>query len=334
MGRNTNMSLRKAYIELQRAPFGMRYNCLSAFTIGFCLRWVLEKNCQWTNGQMNYTLDDVTLAEIIDATVSGKTDKEKFICRLSKEDLAFAQKAVCMFGMPKTENSTPIETLRVIASNVEENSFKVPLWVLAEYIRTTTPEHENIAAIFDKLCIALRISSKGNTDERTAAIFDIGAELLKNAAIIDTASKYTKADVYITAFRQYVDRCKPTLLTLAERVEDHSHAYCDLILNKAAPVSGWLWNKLDISALIEQVECMYRIIEIAREFLNITGYISYEEAIVRLKDKITSAGFPYTLAGERYPVVEALAKELRGEQDSQMLLENLQNSKSILTPLY
>ncbi|MCC8015067.1 MAG: hypothetical protein LIO87_07710 [Eubacterium sp.] len=334
VGNNTNFSLRKVYIELQRAPFGLRYNCLSAFTLGFCLSWILDKNCQWTNGQMNYPLDEETLAEIIEKTVSLKNDKEKFICRLSKEDRIFAKKAACMFGLHEIENSTPLETLRVISSNVEENSCKVPLWVLAEYIRSTKPEHENIASVLDKLCIAFRISSKGKTEERSAATFDIGAELLKNDEIIDIAAKYTKSDVYITAFQRYIDSCRPELMKLAENIGDRSHEYCSLILEKAAPVSGWLWNKSDISGLIDLVECMYRVVEKVRRLLNITGYITYEDVLVRLKKKMEGTGFPYAFVGEKYPVVEAIAEELKSEQDAQKLLECIQNSENDLSLLY
>ena len=43
VGKNADMSLRKVFIDLKRAPYGMRMNCLSAFTIGFCLSWILEK---------------------------------------------------------------------------------------------------------------------------------------------------------------------------------------------------------------------------------------------------------------------------------------------------
>lgn len=333
-GRGTNFSIRKAYIELQRAPYGMRYNCLSAFTLGLCMRWVLQNNCQWTNGQLSQTLDEETLAEIIEATVSGKTDKEKFICRLSKEDKAFAQRAVCMFGLPQGDELMPMETLRQIAANVEANSYKVPLWVLAEYIRQIAPEEQNMADILDKLCIALRISSKGNTEERSAAITEIGAEILKCPDIIGAVAKYTKPDVYITAFQQYVDKADASLMELASKVEDYSHVYCDMILGKAATTAGWLWNKFDISALIEQVNYSYRMMELARSFLRLTGYASYEDILVRLSDKLANSGLPYAFVEEKYSPVAQLINELQGGRDARKLYEALHDSFSIMNTLY
>lgn len=334
VGRNTNFSLRKVFIELKRAPYGMRYNCLSAFSLGFCLRWVLKKNCQWTNGQINHALDEETLAEIIDVTVAEKTDKEKFICRLSKEERTFARKAGCMFGMAEREDSTTIETLNAISSNVEANSYNVPLWIIPEYIRIEHPEHENVAAVFENLCKALRISSKGNTDERSVVISDIGKELLQNEDIIDTARLYTTKDVYTRAFRKYVDTNSPQLVSLAEKVGDKTHAYCTIILEMSAPSSGWLWNKFDISSTIENVEVMYHIIAIAQEFLKISGYLPYDDAISRLRDKLKNAGIPYELAKEKFPDVGLFIRELFSGQNIRNLYESFKRSRETLELLY
>lgn len=333
-GRGANFSVRKAYIELQRAPYGMRYNNLSAFTLGLCLRWVLQKNCQWTNGQITQPLDEETLAEIIEATVSGKTNKEKYICRLSKEDRAFAQKAGCMFRLDQGDEFTPLETLIQIARSVEENSYRAPLWVLGDYIRQTAPEEENAADILDKLCTALTISSKGDVGERSAAVTEIGTELLNHPDVIDMVAKYTKSDVYITAFRQYVDKADPSLGELALEVEDSSHAYIDMILNKAAPTAGWLWNRRDITALINEVKDSCRMMKLARGFLKLSGYVSYEEVLKRLSDRFVNSGLPYALVGGKYPSVARLLNELNGDRDAGKLCEALQDSIGVIEPLY
>lgn len=334
VARGTNLSLRKVYIELKRAPYGMRYNCLSAFTLGFCLSWVLDKNCQWTNGQLNYPLDEDTLAEIIEATVSEKTEKEKFVCRLSKEDKAFAEKACCMFGMDKVEDSTPITTLGLISNRVETTSNKVPLWVLADYIRTKNPEHENVATLLDTLCTALKTSSKGNTEGRTAAIGEIGSAIINTPEIIAIANEYTQPANYVLAFRQYVDKADPNLAILAEKIEDQSHEYCDLILEKARGTSGWLWNQSDISALIEQVNCTYRAMGLVYTFLNINGHTTYNELMNRLVGKMCGSGFPYSIVGTRYPSVETLARELMGDKKPETILTAFQESIDILDSLY
>jgi hypothetical protein len=91
------LSVRKVYIELQRAPFGMRYNALSAFVLGIVLRDILNKNYQWTNEQLTKPLDADALAEIIEAVIKNDGNEhmrgEKTICRLSKEEKTFVEKA-------------------------------------------------------------------------------------------------------------------------------------------------------------------------------------------------------------------------------------------------
>ena len=334
VGKGTTFSVRKAYIELQRAPFGLRYNCLSAFSLGFCLRWLLSTNAQWTNGQMQKELDDTTLAEIIEATVSEKTDKEKMICRHSKEAKCFAQKAGLLFGLPQSETMDPTETLRQIANKVENTSCKVPLWIMADYIRNLSPENENAAAILDKICIALRISSKGKTEDRSSAINDIGAELNNTPEIINIVATHTKQDEYITAFRQYVDYAAPEIIGLAEKVEDLSHAYCDMILEKAAPVAGWLWNKSDITSVIEEAIFSYKFMEKARSFLSLSGFTQFDDIVERILVKLDSLGLPYSIVSDKYPGISVLINELTGKKEPKKLYQFLDGCIINLKELY
>lgn len=334
VGKGGQLSLRKAYLELRRAPYGMRYNGLSAFTLGFCTRWLLEKNCQWTNGQLNRPLDDETLAEIIEATVSEKTGNEKWICRLSKEDKTFAERAGELFGLPPAVGATPNDTLRAISGRVEETSCRVPLWVLAHYIRAVHPEHEPAAIVIDALCTALKISSKGNKEEFNAAISDVGGALLRHSDLIATVASYTKESVYISAFRHYVDSANPELASLAVRVEDLSHGYCDMILNQAVSTTGWLWNPLDISALIAAVHDAYRFMELARRFLGLAGYASYGEILSLLERKMATAGFPLAMVGEKYPAIAKLIEMLQGDRNAHTLLEAMEDGAAVLDALY
>ncbi|MCC8135995.1 MAG: hypothetical protein LIO40_04890, partial [Ruminococcus sp.] len=234
VGRGTELSLRKVYIELQRAPYGLRYNCLSAFTLGFCSAWMIRKNCQWTNGQLTCPLDEETLAEIIESTVSDKTAKEKLICRLSKEDLTFAKYIGCMVGMPPLEtNPKPLHTLELGSIKIQNTSMKVPLWILAEYIEKNNPQHKNAANVLNNLCTALRISSKGNSEEKTGAIAEIGRKIVEEPEIIEIVSRYTTRETYVRAFQIYVDSVKPKLRALAEKIGEQCHQYCDAILDDA-----------------------------------------------------------------------------------------------------
>ena len=334
VGKGTDFSMRKAWIDLKRAPFGMRYNCLSAFVLGFCSSWMISKNCQWTNKQLTLPLDEDTLAEIIESTVSEKTDKEKFICKLSKEDKAFAKNVTAMFGRSSIDDSTPLRTLEVVSSEVETSSMKVPLWILADYIRNEHPEHSKAADILDKLCIALKISSKGNNTEKAQSITEIGREILKDNEIVSIVASYTKSSTYIQAFQSYVDKVDPELRKLAETVEDQSHQYCEMILADTAQTSGWLWNKSDISALVEKVHQRYQFMALARDFLRVTGYSQYNDIVNRLDDKIGNLGVPYAFIEGKYPPAARLIKELNGSRDVYQMLDSFKDSKDSMNALY
>ena len=334
VGNGNNFSVRKAYIELQRAPFGMRYNCLSAFTLGFCLKWVLKNGVQWTNEQIQKTLDEDTLAEIIEQTVSGKTDKEKLICRLSKEAKSFAAKAGLMFGLPQIDNTDPNETLRSIAARVEADSMKVPLWILADYIRNESPSNEVAATVLDKLCVTLRISSKGSTTDKAVAISEIGHILLEDSSVIDVVKSYSKPEIYMRAFYSYVDSVNPELKEIAKNVEDLGHAYCKMILEKTARVSGWLWNKADISSVIEQVFYSYKVISLGRTLLKLSGYASYEEILTRLIQKTKKLGLPYSVISDRYTGIAEILDGLTNGKEPKSLYKSIQDSYSEFEGLY
>ena len=89
----------------------------------------------------------------------------RLICRLSKEDKYFARYVSCMFGLTEMEGSTPLKALESVAIEVQATSVKVPLWILADYIRDEYPQHEDAANVLDKICVAIKISSKGNNEE-------------------------------------------------------------------------------------------------------------------------------------------------------------------------
>lgn len=334
VGRGTDFSMRKAWIDLKRAPFGMRYNCLSAFVLGFCSSWMISRNCQWTNKQMTLPLDEDTLAEIIESTVSEKTDKEKFICKLSKEDKAFAKNVTAMFGLLPAEDSTPLQTLEVVSSKVERSSMKVPLWVLADYIRDEYPEHDKAADVLDKLCVALKISSKGNNTEKAESIAEIGRTILEDSEIVSIVALYTKSSTYIQAFQSYIDKADPELSKLAGMVEDQSYQYCDMILADTAKTSGWLWNKSDISATVEKAHQRYQFMAVARKFLRVTGYTPYDDIISRLGDKISNLGVPYAIIEGKYPPVARFIRELSGSKDAYQLLNSFLEGEDHLNALY
>jgi len=292
--KGTNLSIRDVYIELQRAPYGMKCNVLSAFSLGFALRHILDKGYQWDNLQKTGALDADTLVEIIETIVrdDGKNimKSEKYVCRLSPKEKAFVEKAQKMFGMSSAIVDARVEDVLLrIQNHIERISERVPLWILPEYIRSVgEPSADIIANVLNNICLAGSTSSKsGKTEDRTNAIKDVGQFILENDNLIDTVAGYIKSDNFVTAFQIYVDKNTPTLASLAQSVGDVSHDYCQAILDKTAETAGLLWKPADISAEIDETIQEYEIIKILKPIIGFPDFMSYKNVIDTLINAVT-----------------------------------------------
>lgn len=293
VGRGGQQSIRVIYIELKRAPYGLRYNALSAFVLGYCLRNILAKNYRWTNGQISNDLDIDTLAEIIETVVKDDGankigNKEKEICRLSKEEKAFIMSVPVMFGAIPIPNATVESVLNQIQNKVETESAKVPLWVLPEYVHSTNdPKAERIESILTDICTAFTTSSKGKVDDRVNAVKNTGTIILGDHNIVKDIVGYIKKENFIQAFDLYVDRVNPQLSLLAKQIGDLSHGYCRAILDRCQETAGWLWKQADITREIDDMLCEYEIIALAKPLLNYTEFREYKSVFNALKTAVT-----------------------------------------------
>lgn len=292
VGRGGQFSLRTAYIELQRAPYGLRYNALTAFTLGYCLGDVLKKNYQWTNGQLTKPLDVDTLAEIVEMVVKDDGGNnlgvnEKLICRLSKEERTFIKLAPEIFGIGAVADATIPTVLGQIQTEVEKKTARVPLWVLPELIHAENdPKADAIETVLEDICTAFTTSNKGNVEERNNAIKDAGKIFGDDPEIVNTIANYIKRENFLRSFEIYIDRVAPELARLAVSIGDVSHGYCTAILQKCQEAAGWLWKQADISEEIADISCEYEIIQLAKSMCGFTGFAEYKEVFSTLQKAI------------------------------------------------
>lgn len=315
VGANTTCSVRKIYIELQRAPYGLRCVPYSAFVLGFVLKgWLTKKpSLQWTNGQITKRLDADTLAEIIESVVkddgANKIKDEKLICRLSKEEKAFVEQSSEMFGIIESNPDGTVEAaLETVQRRIEQISGRVPLWVLPDYITAQAdPQAEILGQIIQNFCSASIISSRGKIEERTNYIKEIGKVLLETDGLAKAFSVYIKRDVFNAAFQEWVEKTEPELLDLAESVGDHVKQYCQTVKDKFVKTAGWLWNAHDVENVIAEVLCEYRVVYELQPLLNCEGYVPFKDAIQQLKDVVFKENkIPKTMVVRKYPALEAL----------------------------
>lgn len=341
ISKGTNLSVRKVYIELQRAPFGMKYNALSAFVLGMALRHILDKGYQWDNLKHTGALDADALAGIIESVVKDdgqdRIKDEKLICRLSREAKAFVENAPKMFGITDITVDARIEdVLKKIQDSVEKVSERVPLWLLPEYIRSQNDTSaEIIAEVLDNVCSAFAISSKGNTDDRTNAINNVGRLILDNANLVDTVAGYIKPENFLMAFQKYVDKTAPALVALAHEIGDVSHGYCRAILDKATETAGWLWNKLDISNETDKTTLEYKIIKLVMSIANISQFVSYKMVLEILRDFVTVKNkLPQTFIGAAVPSISVLLSSIADNGATNDILNSLEQNICIVKELF
>ncbi len=338
--RGGQFSLRTAYIELQRAPYGLRYNALTAFVLGYCLGDILEKNYQWTNGQLTKPLDVDTLAEIIEAVVKDDGAnklgvKEKYICRLSKEERTFIKKVPEIFGIAPIVDATIPTVLSQIQTEVEKKSSRVPLWVLPELIRSESdPNADLIEKVITDICTAFTTSNKGNVQERSNAVKEVGEILENTPEVGGVLANYIKKENFLRSFELYIDRVAPELAQLAVSIGDISHGYCSAILQKCQETAGWLWKEADISEEIAEISCEYEIIRLAKSMCGYTGFVEYKDVYSTLKKAVVNNHLSQQIIESAHPELVGFLAGIQTGQNRLDIKNALERNSSAIKSLF
>ena len=328
-------SIRKIFLDIQRAPFGLLAVPYTAFVLGFVMKeWLNNprQQLQWTNGSLSDKLDNESLAEMIDMAIKSLGDtfkNEKEICRISKEEKKFIESAPTMFGIERVPNATVEGTLGLIAQRLEKISEKAPLWVLPDYIYAQEePQADNCKAVIDDLCEAQKISSRGNQQERSDRIKAIGKRLQETDGLAELFSKFITPEIFGKAFRMRVNRAKPTLAEWAAKVGDASEMYCKIVKDHFAETASWLWNPQNVDDELDLVEAQYKVISVVQELLANTGYIPFEDAMKRVRKAVYEDNkISVELLTGDYPVLTRILQVM----DSSKIADGLKDLAELFT---
>lgn len=342
VGRGTDFLLRKAYIELKRAPYGMRPCGITAFCLGFCLRFLLAKGYQWTDRKITQELMDDSLAEIIESVVKDDGDNkikdERTICKLSREEKAFVKHAPEMFGITSDPTSRVEEVLTRIQDCVRQLSDHAPLWTLHLALDADTEisddEKQVIKAVLSMLCEICRTSSKSKTPEFTNNVKEIGAILSKNPNLIKIVAKYTKRKYFKQAFELYVDEKKPEFLSQAKKVGDDTRKYCASILEKVAVEGGVLWNEVDFSREIEETFAEYKAIERCQDLLGTKDFLKFDQVVEQLRLRVQNVNVPKAMILSANPSLQGFISSIDERRSARELNENLDQHSDTIREIF
>lgn len=323
----TPCSVRKAHLELRRAPWGLEKNAYAAFAIGFALRPWLERGLQWTNGQMTDKLDEAVLSDIIAKVVEADGDDirdEKLVCKLSREEKSFAKNVAALFGLPADASVTPEGIVSQLGPNLGTLSDRVPLWMLPPYIRSlgTESAEDAVCEVLDDLCAVLRTSAAKSKDsgrlEKTKRV----GELLdpeKNPGVKEAVAKYLLPETFAAAFDRWLAEKAPDARKLAAEIGDADGLRLrDAVKSRFAPEAGWLWTEVDVAEGLADIEARWRFVRAVRILHGpVAGWTDYEEAQgwVR-KAALCDNHVALDALAQKSPFVGKLAKFLAGETPS------------------
>ncbi len=330
IGQNGVCSVRRQYKELLRAPFGFEKNAFTAFAIGFAMRNWLTKNLQWTDDRISQPLDADSLAGIIEAVVlddgEDKMRDEKKICRLSEEEKTFTKQISEIFSLAVDKSATPESVLAKIGDRVRALTGNVPLWVLPPYVRKQAAETavEKICRVVESLCEVIPMSSKSKDTSKTERVKAIGGLLLKNEGLAAAIQKYMTPEVFTNAFDLYLSMKAPDLPQAAARAGDLGCEYRKTIVARFSMDASWLWNEVDVSGVLRDVENQYRFILAMQELFAVGSWMNFESAQTKLKKAMTEFNkVSLDILAAAYPFIDELRTQVKDNKIQGEALEKL-----------
>jgi hypothetical protein len=311
-------SVRRMYIELQRAPYGLLKIPYSAFVLGFVLKeWLSDGRLQWADGRMSFPLDAEALADIIAKVVeddgANKIKDEKTICRLSPEEKTFIKQSEIIFSIKTSSGATIEQTCLDISTRITQIADNAPLWMIPEYVEAhNEPAAQTIREVISLLCPALSVSSKKNTSERTDNIKIIGELLGKTPGLDTVLAKFLTAESFSNAFTRYVDNAKPELGQIAKRNNDYARQYYKAVKSLCPKDTSWLWNTQDIHQVLDETYVRYQIIEQVQKLVGSDVFLTFEDAQKILNKKaVEEVKVSLEVVVAHYPGINDFAVAIR-----------------------
>ncbi len=330
IGQNGVCSVRRQYKELMRAPYGFEKNAFTAFAIGFAMRNWLTKNLQWTDDRISQPLDVASLSEIIEAVVlddgEDKIKDEKKICRLSEEEKTFTRQVAEIFSLSIDKSATPESVLAKIGERIRVLTGNIPLWVLPQYIRDQKAETaaDNICKVVESLCEVIPMSSKSKDGSKTEKVKAIGDILLRNEGLCAAIQKYITPEVFTNAFDKYIGMKAPELPKKAADAGDLGGEYRTAIIARFSVDASWLWNEVDVSGVLRDVENQYKFIIAMQELFSVSSWMNFEAAQEKLRCAMTEYNkISLDIFAATYPFVAELEEQVKDGKIQGESLEKL-----------
>lgn len=256
---------------------------LYAFLTGFLLKEYSADTYRYSDGETGDKMSIDKLAEIIGEYIKHKNTpiaryKEKFIAVMSKEQIAFADFAKVVFGIP--DNISVEQTAVRIRSKLKDLGY--PIWCFKEI------DDNGLDEFIDKLAAIANSNNGGDSVAKSAAA--IGRMLLQSpTAVRNLAALLTKenAEKAISEFLTVFEN--GDILRLAKEINVQ-----DVLLDVRRQVGSgealWLWDQETGEDELRKLLVDYKIVA-ASNSIN-TKASSFKACIAEWHEKVKSIRIP------------------------------------------
>lgn len=262
---SAQVSIEEIYSELEKAPFGLSANSISAFVMGFLLKEYATSDYFWSNGSNSDSMTierlKTAIANTIMQTVSpDKKYKVEYIRSMSPEQRAFLKCTSTVFRIPSALCGS-IESARdQIRLSMKKLSF--PIWAVKSLLiqMETKTAASIVSSVIDDYCGIANTANSSKATESDLAD-SIGRVVLENKFLVEDLERLLTNDMCRKGMLSYIDTYLGGILkTLAAQINDGG-AYLDQVKQKFnADAANWVWSTETANDKIDDVILDYRII--------------------------------------------------------------------------
>lgn len=271
------------YRMLSRPPFGLLPIPFSSYLLGFAVfHWVQDErhHLQVTDGRQSVPLDEETLAQLIGDAVrnEGQSPRgERWLCRLSPEELEFIRQAPMMFQLPQEPDSTLKAMLDRISGKLLHEAGKIPLQVLSGGGDTA------VDTVIGNVSTALSISSKGNQQELSELIRECGRLLKQDETLAKRVRDEVSPENLRRAFERRLTSSCPELGDLLARIGLKLSQCGDELREGFADTASWLWGIKDVERELGLLVRRYRVVEQLQGLFGNRQYVRCRDGLDKLR---------------------------------------------------
>lgn len=260
------IKLDELWSDLQNPPFGFSNNIVSAYLLGFLLRFYVNSEFTWNKGDNNpWQLTEMNLATMITDLCNDKVTNH-YLTPGSEIWSTFKQYVIKIFNLENTQAVNAIEARKFIAKQCIEK-VGVPFWTLKYLPENNFDKDDNRSKtieIIDLLCQF--ISQEGDHEQLMNDIVTKFKGLGKIRELL--RNKYFDKQTVTEAFSVFTIQKNPELSKYQKKIGLTNQDILDGV-SRLMQGEIWTWTEDDVASKLEQLCIEYDVVETLNKALRV-----------------------------------------------------------------